>query len=179
VSWLQQSWPPPGITSAHLEQGRWAFAPGQFTRWQPLAADVLPPARAYEPENVTNGVARPEQWPNVWLSDGPAPQWLRLDLPEPAEVGLIQIAWGLDFHRSFFQMPACFRAPECARDYRLTALGSDGQERVWAEVEGNVQRLCRHQRPEGLDDKVAAVRLEVLATHGAARVEIDEVRLYP
>lgn len=178
VTWLQQSWAPPGITSAHHEEGRWAFAPGQFTDWRPLAADVLPAARAYEPENATNGVSRPEQWPNVWLSHGPAPQWLRLDLAEPVEISQVQIAWGLNFHRSYFQMPGCFRAPECARDYRIVAIGPDGQDRVWAEVEGNYQRLCRHDRPDDLTGAVAAVMIQVLATNGADRVEIDDVRIY-
>jgi len=178
VTWLQQSWAPPGITSAHQEEGRWVFAPGQFTRWQPLAADALPATRAFEPANVTNGVARPEQWPNVWLSDGPAPQWLHLDLPAPAAVRLIQIAWGLDFHRSFFQMGACFRAPECACDYRIVAVDAAGREHVWAQVQGNFQRLCRHPRPEGAAAEVVALRIEVAATHGAPRVEMDEVRVY-
>jgi len=178
VTWLQQSWSPPGITSAHMEQGQWAFAPGQFSTWRPLAADTLPAARAYEPANVINGVARPERWPNVWVSDGPAPQWLRLELAEPAEISLVQIAWGLDFHRSFFEMRACFRAWECARDYRIIAIGADGTERVWAEVTGNFQRFCRRERPEGWEGATAAVRIEVLATNGAPRVEVDEVRVY-
>ncbi len=178
VTWLQQAWSPPGITSAHMEQGKWFFAPGQFSTWRPFAADVLPAARAYEPGNVINGVARPEQWPNVWLSDGPAPQWLRLDLAAPAALSLIQIAWGLDFHRSFFQMPASFRAPECARDYRILAIAPDGTERVWAEVAGNYQRLCRHERPEGLGGPVTAIVIEVPATNGAGWVEVDEVRVY-
>lgn len=181
VIWLQQKWAPPGITSAHIEEGRWAFAPGIFSDWHPLAADVLPASCAYEPENVINGVSRPEQWPNVWLSAKPAPQALQLDLAEPAFLRLIQISWGLNFHRSYFQMPGGFRAPECARDYRVIVRTAEQEEFIWAEVRNNYQRFCRHAMPQALSPsapKITSIRIEVLATNGAERVEIDEIRVY-
>jgi hypothetical protein len=176
VSWLQQSWAPPGMTAAMAENGNWLFAPGHFSDWTPFAADVLPEPHCYEPGNVTNGVSRPEQSPNVWISTGPAPQWLRLAWASPVQPSTIQIAWGLNFHRSYFQMGACFRAPEIVRDYRIIAETEEG-ERVWAEVRGNYHRLKRHSAPQGLAP-LTAIRLEMLATNGAARAEVDEVRVY-
>ncbi|MEN6642200.1 MAG: FAD-dependent oxidoreductase, partial [Armatimonadia bacterium] len=178
LTWLQQADRLPGITSARCENGQWVFAPGQFSDWRPLAADVLPLTAAFEPQNVTNGVARPEQWTNVWVSDGPAPQWLRLELAAPAALSLVQIAWGLDFHRSYFQMPGSFRPAECARDYQIIAELPDGTDHLWAEVQSNLHRLRRHPRPQDLSGPIKAIRIEITATNGADLVEIDEVRLY-
>lgn len=179
VSWrFQDGLPLPGLTAAYVENGRLAFAPGTFSNWQPLAADALPQSRCYGPENTINGVSRPEQWPNVWVSAGPAPQWLRLVLAAPHPLHTVQVAWGLNFHRSYFNMPAFHRAPECARDYRIEVVLQDGSRRLWAEVAGNYQRLAVHRAPKGLTVPVAEVLITVLATNGADRVEIDEVRLY-
>lgn len=176
ITWLQQTWAPPGITAARRESGQWLFAPGAFSTWHPFAADTLPAAPCYAPANVANGVARPEQAMNVWVSAGAAPQWLRLELVEPALLSSVRIAWGLNFHRSYFQMPGCFRAPECASDYRVVAETPAGEHVLWCEVRGNYQRLRVHEAPPGLG-AVAAVRIEVESTNGALRVEIDEVRL--
>lgn len=176
VTWLQQSWAPPGITAARQESGQWSFAPGQFSSWLPFAADVLPAAECYLPANVTNGVSRPEQWTNVWLSAGPAPQWLRLQWPAPVRPQRVQIAWGLNFHRSYFQMDPCFRAPEIARDYRLVAETPTG-EVVWAQLSGNYHRRRCHEAPPD-SEAVTALRLEITALNGGRQVEIDEIRIY-
>jgi hypothetical protein len=178
VTWLFQDGALPGLTAARREDGDWVFAPGVFSSWTPLAADALPLSWPFGPENIVNGVARPEQWPNVWLSEGEAPQWCKIELAEPAALERIQIAWGLDFHRSYFQMPGFFRAPECARDYRIEVELEDGASALWAEERGNYQRLRVHENPSGLDGEVRAIRITVEAANGAPRVEIDEARAY-
>ncbi len=178
VLWLMQTEPLPGLTAARREQGRWVHSPSTFSSWRPLAADVLPESRCYEPGNIINGVGRPEQWTNVWLSEGDAPQCVRLELPAPVELDRIQIAWGLNFNRSYFQMPALMRAPECARDYRIEVETSCHGRQVWAEVSGNYQRLRIHERPADFAGAIREVIITVEVTNGAPRVEIDEIRAH-
>ncbi len=178
LEWRQQKSALPGLTAARLYEDGWRFAPASFSDWMPLAADALPASRPFEPENVICGVARPETWPNVWLSDQGFPQWLSLELAAPAVLDTIQIMWGLNFHRSYLQMTPYFRAPECARDYRIDVRGADGQYHEWVTVHGNYQRLRVHGAPQGFRAAVDAVRITVEATNGAARAEVDEVRIY-
>ncbi len=176
VVWYYNAERLPGCVCARHDGHGWLFAP--FTTHGSLAADVLPASRPFQPDSIVNGVARPEAWPNVWLSEHAAPQWCRLELPEPAGLDRIQIAWGLDFSRTYFAMSPFFRAPECAADYRVEAEMADRTSVLWAEVTGNYQRLRVHAAPTGVDGAVRAVRVVVEATNGAPRVEVDEVRIY-
>ncbi|MBM4048089.1 MAG: FAD-dependent oxidoreductase, partial [Planctomycetes bacterium] len=178
VTWLFQADPLPGCTAAKWEKDSWMFAPGTFTEWPPFAADVLPLSRPFGPENIVNGVARPETWPNVWLSEDGLPQWCRLELPNAVDLERIQMAWGLNFHRTYSQMPPFFRAPECSRDYRIEVECGEGTRRLWAEVRGNYQRLRVHNRPPDLRGPVRAIVITIAATNGVPQVEIAEVRVY-
>ena len=173
VTWLRAK-PLPGMTSAQKRNDGWAL-----TRVA-LAADVLPLSRPFEPANMVNGVSRPEAWPNVWLSAQGLPQSCTLTLREPTALGTIQITWGLNLSRTWHQVPGFFRAPEVARDYRVTVQLADGSSAAWAEVQGNYQRRCIHETPESLCDKdVGAIRIDIAATNGASCVELAEVRAYP
>lgn len=176
VTWLFEARPMPGGTAARHDGEGWVFAPGTFSRWTPFAAQAVPESRPFEAQNVLSGVARPETWPNVWVSEDGLPQWLRIVLAAPADLARIQIAWGLDFNRMYFPLPGLFRAPECARDYRVEVELDDGTTALWAEAQGNYRRLRVHARPEALEGLVSAIRITVTATNGAPRVEVCEVR---
>ena len=178
LTWLFEAAPTPGLTAARHDGESWTFTPGMFSDWTPFAADALPASRPFEPENVVNGAARPEAWPNVWVSEDGLPQWCRIELSEATELERVQIAWGLDFNRTYFPLPGLFRAPECARDYRIEVELADGASALWAEVRANYQRLRIHDRPQGFEGKARAILITVEATNGAPRVEICEVRAY-
>ncbi|MEW6358331.1 MAG: FAD-dependent oxidoreductase [Planctomycetota bacterium] len=178
MAWLSQPATVPGMTSAKLSKGVWVFAPGCFSDWRPFAADVLPESRPFESENIVNGVARPETWPNCWLSEDGLPQWIRLDLAEPITLDRIQIAWGFNFNRTWTAAPPFHRAPECARDYRIEVVLADGSKALWADVRGNYHRLRIHENARGVRGKVKMIRITVDATNGAPYVELYEVRAY-
>lgn len=178
VIWLEQAEPLPGVAAAKCEAGEWSFSPKIFSTWAPLAADVWPPSRPYEIENISNGFARPETMPNLWVSDDAATSPVcRLEWDETVELSRVQIAWGLDFSRDYIHMTPYFRAPECARDYQIEAELEDGTGRLWCEVRGNYQRLRVHPCPDGLQGApVKALVITVSATNGAPNVSICEVR---
>ena len=179
VIWLEQDEPLPGVAAAKCDAGEWSFSPKIFSTWAPLAADVTPPSRPYEIENIVNGFARPETMPNLWVSDADAatPPACRLEWDETVELSRVQIAWGLDFSRDYIHMTPYFRAPECARDYQIEAELEDGTRALWCEVRGNYQRLRVHPCPDGLQGaQIKAIIITVEATNGAPNVSICEVR---
>jgi len=173
VTWLHAE-PLPGYTSAKREPDGWQLVKGS----RAFAADVLPLSRPFEPANVVNGVARPETWPNVWRSEDGLPQWCKLDLPEAATLGRIQVTWGWDLCRTWLGTGPFFRDPECARDYRIEVELEGGSTVLWVNVEGNYQRLRVHERPDDLEGKARAIRITIETTNGAPRAEIAEVRAY-
>ena len=178
VTWLHQATHLPGSTAARKGQGTWVFAPRTFSEWPPLTAAALPESHPFEAENIVNGTARPEAWPNCWVSTDGLPQWCRVALARPSKLARIHLAWGMDFSRTWTATPPFFRAPECARDYRIDVELVDGSSVLWAEVEGNYQRLRVHEGPPELAADVKAILITIEATNGAKRVELYEVRAY-
>jgi predicted PP-loop superfamily ATPase len=65
--------------------------------------------------------------------------------------------------------------PETIRDYALIATTTDGREVELARVEGNHQRLRRHEFPRV---QAKSIRLEVAATNGSDQARVFEIRCY-
>ena len=176
VVWRMSAATVPGATAARLQPEGWRCAPGIFQTWRHLAAWLSPNTEPLGPENVTNGVARPEAWPNLWISDPaqPLPQWLCLDLPRPARIGAIHLTLDTDIARTYMQRPAFFRAPECARDFRVE-VRSAGEWHTVAQVRGNYHR---HQVLRFAPLLGNAVRVTIEATNGAPSARVYAVRIY-
>lgn len=143
-----------------------------------------PPSLPYQSTNITNGITRPEDWPNIWISD-PAqtlPQTLDLTWDAPRSVREIYLTFDtdLDAPDRCYGWPReehsfVFPVVQCVKDYRV--LGKVGDE--WVEVlsiTGNYNRRRIHKLDAVID--VSAVRVEVLSTHGDPSARIYEVRVY-
>lgn len=134
---------------------------------------MIPEAYPYSPENVNNGLTRPDLWPNLWVSDvrQAMPQWIELKFLEAQELAMVQIIFdtNLDILVENDPVPA-----ECVKDYSLMALINGEWDRM-VEVKNNHQRLRRHFF---VPVKATALRLEITATHGDPSARVYEIRAY-
>lgn len=161
---------------------KWTCVPGSSMALNldpeqvPMEATEL---QTFEPANVLNGIARPwiDGASNTWESEpGQAlPQWIELQLKEPATVGAIQCAFDTDLTVSMPNQRGNPFPKECVRDYTLECWVNGAWKRV-VRVRDNFQRFRRHQFVQVETDKV---RLTVEATHGARTARIFEIRVYP
>lgn len=171
VSWLQASDAPLGTY-----RGTWFE---EYSRWDRLfdahAFRITPPSRAYAPENVTNGIARPEIGANIWISDPEQalPQWLELKWPSPTEIGHVSIAFDT-YLDAMLQLGVVEPGParECVRDYAIL-VDVDGTWREVVTVTGNYQRRRNH---DFAPVTARALRLEVRATNGSPSARVYELR---
>ncbi len=170
---LRRAVPQPGVTSASMkpEWSRLVTDKGAF------AVELEPACAPFGPENVTNGVARPERWPNIWMSD-PAealPQWVEIDLAGEKEVRCVVISFDTNLHHEAGSFPPLYRAPECAADYTVELETAEGWRTV-VEERGNYHR----RRAYGFEPvRAKRLRLTVLATNGSPTAGVYEIRAYP
>ncbi len=115
---------------------------------------------------------------------GPDGAWIELAWPQPVRLAQIQLTFDSGFQRELTLSASnaanrhVIRAPqpETVKDYVVQYRPAAGADWIdVARVEGNHQRLCRHQL-EPVD--AAAVRVMVLATNGDALARIFEIRCY-
>lgn len=143
-----------------------------------------------EPSKVLNGVARdipkgPVNLPslNHWAAKlGDEPVWIELAWPEPQEIGWVQLTFDSGFQRELTLTAdtrisrAIVRAPqpETVRDYELRVKrpGEPGYETV-ASVEGNYQRLNRHEFAPG---RVSKLQVLITKTNGDPLARVFEIR---
>jgi hypothetical protein len=139
------------------------------------------------PEAVINGPARAihANWGpwaveagNCWTASE-LPAWIELRWPVAQEISEVQMAFSTGLERELILSPSDRATskvvrgpqPETVRDYDLRVNGQ-----LVAEVRGNYQRHRRHALPAGT--RADAVRITVLATHGAPEASIYEIRVY-
>jgi hypothetical protein len=139
-----------------------------------------------KPELVIDGLVRdrPGVIAHRWMAPmTDAGAWLELAWPEPQKIRQVQITFDSGFHRELTLTASdshnkhMIRAPqpETIRDYAIQVRTRDGQQIEVARVQGNHQRLRRHD----FDSVEAmAVRIEVQATNGSEEARIYEVRCY-
>ena len=177
VEWAYSKPSAPCLACAQKHETRWWWAPRLFSIFPTLAVRTDPDAAPYRAANVVNGVARPEQWTNLWTSsaDEPLPQWIDMELAEPAQIAEIHVAFDTNVSRAPFRMePGQFRSPECPRDYSVLVQTETGLERV-VQVEGNYQRRRKHRFSPRTTRRV---RVQIDKDNGQTQARIFEVRLY-
>jgi len=144
-----------------------------------------------QPKNVIDGHVRDMsgQLNHRWLaalesgdSQSPAP-WIELSWDKPQRIGRVQLTFDSGFHRELTLSSAdhvtkrTIRAPqpETVRDYAIKGVTAGGKTVELVKVEGNHQRLRRHDfKPQELK----SLRVEVLATNGSETARIYEIRCY-
>lgn len=169
VKWVLTPHEPPGTQSAvwDPELGYWRWIHGT------LQFDLQPVSSPFGPEQVLSGVTRPETATNMWISD-PAqdlPQALTLTWPEPVDIGEIQLTF--DSQLSGWIWEGSF--PMIAKSYRIEGRTAD---ETWTELiheTNNHQRRCVHTFA---NQRIDAMRVSVLETHGGSTARVVELRAY-
>lgn len=163
-----------GVESVYYERGEKKLPP-DITPCFKLSPESTP----YEGDNIINGVARPESWPNIWISDPNQgfPQWVELNLGDIKEISCINLTFDTNLNRPVGQRPGIKGAiPQCVRDYIVYFY--DDKINNWIEllkVEGNYYRHRIHRFSPIFTDRL---RIEIIATNGASTARIYEIRVY-
>jgi len=107
-----------------------------------------PPSKPFGPENVISGVARPEKWTNIWISDPNEkfPQRLILEFEEKVEFNTVYLTFDTFLHLDTHYWPPLYKAPECVRDYALKVLdiGDVSIASIWSKPTD----LCWRSTPQ-------------------------------
>jgi hypothetical protein len=175
---------PVGTTAAkRMDLQRGKYFGGR--RWNPLfpfgrvfprafVIRVSPAQRPYSASNVVNGVARPEDWTNIWISDPQQgmPQSLELALPSSARFNTVYLTFDTNLN-TFPEFPLS-APPECVKDYTVECRTGTGWQTL-ASGQGNYLRRRVHRFEPVASDRL---RLTVHATNGAPAARVYEVRIY-
>ena len=187
---------PPGVVMQYLHESSGgceprnahlpSFAPTEvdipaYRHWRQLKTCLTlrtaPIQRPFSPANVNDGCAWVEDLPHLWISD-PArmlPQFIQLDFGREVRLGRIEVAFDTNLSRGTQSAEAFFRAPECVKDWRVLAQTTEGE---WREVYRETGNIQRRRRVTFTPVETTAVRLEILATNGAAEARVFEIRAY-
>lgn len=160
---------PIGTTAAH-KMGETRWEPSQTSR--SFAVKLNPPSKAYTADNAIRGTHRPDKWTNIWISQPQLPQQLELKWPKEQSFNTVLLTFDTNTGRR--ENGALFRYPDCVKDYDLEA-SARGSWKTIASVRDNYVRRRSHVFDRVTADKL---RLNVLATNGAAAARVYEVRVY-
>lgn len=196
LSWAQGGPAPVGTLAQHLyicrggpeEKNRHlpSFAPEEveippYEHWRQsgrmaLATRVSPRPRPFAAAAVNNGLAWPEDLPNIWISDPgqPLPQAVELAFDAARTFNTALVSFDTNLTLTTGQRPELWRAPECARDWRLHARTAGRWHPIYEE-RGNYQR---RRTARFAPVTATALRLEVLATNGDPSARVFEIRVY-
>ena len=138
---------------------------------------ITPESRPYEAANLLSGIARPEEWTNIWISDPGRgfPQSVEYDLGKAARFNTVHLIFDTDLNLPQMSTPGLYRSPECASDYTLYVEGPGGEWRKAVVVEGNFQRRRVH-RFEAVTSR--RIRLEILRSNGDPSARLYQMRVY-
>ena len=168
VAWLTANDEPPGTQRAARVGEAWRHLGQRGTH----CFRIWPESAPFGPDTAINGFARPDGWPNLWISDPaePLPQSLTLDFGSPHAVATVMLTFDTNLNRLVGYGPA---AP-CVRAYALSA-ETDGGWRELLRIEGNYQRRRTHLFGPV---ETSRLRLDVLATWGVPTARLYEIRAY-
>lgn len=132
-------------------------------KWISRAIRITPVPYPYGAYNINNGVAAPYTMPNLWVSDPgqSLPQSATLELDTPHRFNTVSVAFDTNLNLSYTRFGTFWRAPTCARHWRIYA-EIDGEWQIVYEETNNYLR-----RREVRFDTVTSQRLklEIIATN--------------
>jgi len=171
ISWSRSA-PLPGVASIYKRKGwrRWANSKDA------LALRLEPPSFPFGPENVANGVARPEKWTNIWISDPKEalPQSITLNFGEEIEVGSVYLTFDTFLMVDYWGFEPLEPIKECVSDYSIQAM-EGGKWKTLLEVKGNYHRRRIHRLEPPI--RTSKLKVVVLKTQGDRSARIYEVRV--
>lgn len=165
----------PGFIRQKLERTRW-HSRIDSEKEIAVALRLTPKQDLFGPENAVNGWSRPVQAPNIWISDPEQrfPQWLELRWSEPVTVGRVILFFDNNLHREHRLRPGFYRAPECAKDYRIEAELGGETKTLWEARDNFIRRNECTFAPV----ITSTLRVVVLSTNGDTSARIYEVKVY-
>ncbi|GAA4295228.1 FAD-dependent oxidoreductase [Aestuariibaculum suncheonense] len=142
-----------------------------------LSFKVFPEQDCFKASNVINGVTRPYQYTNVWMSDAnqPLEQWIKLSWDEAKEVELIELTFPGHLLREYHAYAPFYKDPQCPKDYEILGL-DNGKWKKLLTVKDNYQRQRKHKLTKKI--KLNELKIIIKSTNGDTRACIYEVRVY-
>jgi len=136
--------------------------------------DIIPKVYPFSPENIINGVSRPEKWTNVWISDKDMPQYIEIDLGEEKEFNYIQFIFDAEVNKEYSRIPPFYIPPGIPRDFKIY-VEENGKWKEILEIKDNEKYFlkCKLNR-----EKSRRVKIEFLSTNGSKGVYVSEIRIY-
>lgn len=169
---IAKSKPIPGVTSAYKGEilGKWIQIKDVY------AMRLKPLSYPYMGENVISGVARPERWTNIWISDPEKdfPQTLTIEFEDETEFNTIYLTFDTYLHADTKDFPPFYRVPECVKDYDIEVYVNNKWRKI-LEVRGNYHRRRIHRFGKVKSKKV---RIKILSSNGDRSARIYEIRIY-
>ena len=158
------------------DSSRWEAERGSY------AFRLSPASWPYSATNVTNGVTRPETWPNLWISDPtePFPQFLDINFEVPQKIDTVYLTFDGNLDTNIYLSPpwgilgTTNVIRECVRDYALYF--DNGSS--WVKIVQVVDNYQRHRVHLFEPISTKRLRLEVQATNGIPEARVFEIRVY-
>jgi len=170
--YLTEASPVPGVAYSYRKPHwkRYVYAR------QVLSMKLTPLSFAFGPENVVNGVARPEKWPNIWISDpcSPLPQSITLNFGKPVKFNTVYLTFDTMLMNDFRNYSVPHGIKECVNAYEITAVQHGNPEKI-VEVTGNFQRRRIHRFKTV---NAESLEIKILSTNGDKSARIYEIRVY-
>lgn len=158
----------PGLAAIYKIPRGWSYTRNHILQFQ-LEPDSYP----FGPENVNNGISRPEDSPNIWISDPSQdlPQYVELIFEETREFNTVHLTFDTNLDK-FLRTSGTYA--ECVSDYEIMARVSNRWESVVKEKD-NYMRKRVHIFSRL---KADAIRLVIYRTNGVNTARIYEIRVY-
>jgi len=155
-----------------------AFTAWSEDKWFSMATRLVPESRPFPVSSVVNGVAWPIDAPNLWIADPTSREAQHVELAFDSEVtiGHVQVTFDTGMNHRYRDLPGLWRAPTCARRWRLLGL-IRGSWTVLAEENDN---FLRRRVVRFAPVHVTALRVEfpVDEDQDAIAARLYEIRAY-
>jgi len=171
IFWRYSKKAPVGTVSACRLFGIWKLQKGAYSM------RLFPPSSPYQAENVLSGVARPEKYTNIWISNPEEefPQYLEIDFGKPKKFNTVYLTFDTDLNKTYGSIPPLYRSPSCVKDYGLYYLYQMGRWELLVNIKKNYQRHRTHRFPVVTAQKL---KLVIQKTNGLESAHIYEIRVY-
>ncbi|MCM8803706.1 MAG: FAD-dependent oxidoreductase [Candidatus Omnitrophica bacterium] len=149
----------------------------RFLIWQEiknLYFEIEPEIYPFCPENIINGVSRPEKWTNVWISNKGLPQIIEIDFCNEKEFNFIQFIFDSCIEKEYTNIPPFFVPPNIPKDFKIYIERDNGWEEIY-NVKDNTKYFLKLKFK---DVKSRKIKLEFLSTNGSNSIYIYEIRVY-